>query len=88
MAVTGIEWLILGFIVFLVVMLKPNSLASRARSFGQTVAEFKKASRAPRVLIGDQALLDTAARLGIVTEGKSPIKISEGIQAKAGHDQH
>jgi hypothetical protein len=88
MAVTGIEWLILGFIVLLVIMLKPNSLASLARSFGQAVTEFKKASRSPRVLVGDQVLLNTAGRLGIVTAGKSPIKISEEILAKAGHDQH
>jgi Zn-dependent protease len=88
MAVTGMEWLILGFLVLLVIILKPNSLVSLARSFGQGVTEFKKASRARRVLAGDYVLLDMARRLGIVTEGKPSIKISEEILAKAGHDQH
>ena len=89
MAVTGTEWLILGAIVLLVVMFKPNVLTDLARSVGRTVNEFKNGrQRSEGGVDGGELLVDTAERLGIKTEGKSSRKISEEILAKVGRDEH
>ena len=88
MAVTGTEWLILGALVLLVVMLKPNTLTDLARSIGRTVNEFKTGRHGSDRVEGGELLADTAERLGIKTEGKSATKISEEILAKAARDQH
>ncbi len=88
MAITGTEWLILGAIVLLVVMFKPNAITDLARSVGRTVNEFKKGRMEPEDSEKRELLVDTAERLGIRTEGKSVSKISEEILARAGRDQH
>ena len=88
MPITGTEWLILGAVVFLVIMFKPNALTDLARSVAKTVNEFKNGRSGSERAEGGELLVDTAERLGIKTEGKSASKISEEILAKANRDQH
>ena len=88
MAIAGTEWLILGAIVLLLIMFKPNAVTDLARSVGHAVNEFKKGKQEPERVEERELLVDTAERLGISTEGKSASKISEEILARAGRDQH
>ncbi len=88
MAITGTEWLIVGLIVFLAIMFKPNALSNLARSLGQAVNEFKKARGGSKPTQEEQILLNTAERLGISTEGKTPGKLGQEILARAARDQH
>jgi len=87
MAITGTEWLILGAIIILVVMLKPNAIIDLSKSMGKVVHEFKAGRRqtSPEELA---TLIDTAERLGIRTDGKAPGLIQEEILAKAKSHQH
>jgi len=85
MAIAGFEWIVVGAIILLVFLLRPRAITDLARSFGQVVAEFRKGKQDKTVVGEDDELLsETAHKLGIWTEGKSPNQIREEILAKAG----
>jgi len=85
MAIAGFEWIVVGAIILLVFLLRPRAITDLARSFGQVVAEFRKGKQ-DKIGVGeaDELLSETAHKLGIWTEGKSPSQIREEILAKAG----
>jgi Sec-independent protein translocase protein TatA len=85
MAIVGFEWIVVGAIILLVFLLRPRAVTDLARSFGQVVAEFRKGKQ-DKIVVGeaDELLSETAHKLGIWTEGKSPSQIREEILAKAG----
>lgn len=85
MAIVGFEWIVVGAIILLVFLLRPRAITDLARSLGQVVAEFRKGNQDKTVVGEDDKLLsETAHKLGIWTEGKSPSQIREEILAKAG----
>jgi len=85
MAIVGFEWIVVGAIILLVFLLRPRAITDLARSIGQVVAEFRKGNQDKTVVGEDDKLLsETAHKLGIWTEGKSPSQIREEILAKAG----
>ena len=87
MALVGTEWLILIAIVVIVLFFRPKAITDLARSLGSVVAEFRKGGREGQKTERNQQLLaETAERLGIKTEGKTPSQIREEILAKAGRD--
>ncbi len=88
MALIGTEWLILIAIVLIVFLFRPRAVSDLARSLGQVVSEFKKGKREPGKTKDEELLVETAEKLGIKTEGKTPSQIREEILAKAGRDEH
>ncbi len=87
LAVIGTEWLILIAILLIVFLFKPRAISDLARSLGQVVAEFRKGKQEPEKPPKNKELLtETAEKLGIKTEGKTPGQIREEILAKAGRD--
>ncbi len=89
MALIGTEWLVLAAIVLIIFLFKPKAVTDLARSMGQVVAEFKKERRETRKTEKKEELLaETAERLGIKTEGKTPSQLKEEILAKARRDEN
>ena len=89
MAIIGTEWLILAAVVLILFLFRPRALTDLARSMGQVVAEFKKGREGQAKPGGKEDLLnETAEKLGIRTEGKSPSQIRQEILAKAGRDEN
>lgn len=85
MALIGFEWLVLVAIVLIVFLFRPRAITDLARSLGQVAAEFKKGkNESERPSKEEDLLTETAERLGIKTEGKTPGQIREEILAKAG----
>lgn len=84
------QLLIVAAILVVLVMWGPKKIPELARALGQAKGEFAAASRTP--LVGpDPApaassasqLVETAERLGITTEGKTPEQISDAIVSRA-----
>lgn len=89
MAFVGTEWLILAGIILVIFLVRPRAVTDLARSAGQVVAEFRKGRRDSEKVRKDEGLLaETAEKLGIRTEGKTPSQLREEILAKAGRDEH
>ena len=88
MALIGFEWVVIGAIVLIVFLFRPRVVTDLARSLGQAAAEFKKGKNEPKSMDRENLLAETAERLGIRTEGKTPSQIREEILAKAGRDEH
>ena len=88
MAIAGTEWLILGAITLLVIIFLPNSMVDLGRGVGKAVSELKSGKSQVRQLEHDGLLAETAEKLGIRTEGKTPNRIIEEILARASHDTH
>ncbi|HEY5620741.1 MAG TPA: twin-arginine translocase TatA/TatE family subunit [Candidatus Bathyarchaeia archaeon] len=86
MAIIGTEWLILAAIILIVFLFRPRAVTDLARSVGQVVAEFRKGKQESEKTPKQELLVETAERLGIKTEGKTPTQIREEILAKAGRD--
>lgn len=86
MAIIGTEWLILAAIILIVFLFRPRAVTDLARSVGQVVAEFRKGKQESEKTPKQELLVETAERLGIKTEGKTPSQIREEILAKAGRD--
>ncbi len=86
MAIIGTEWLILAAIILIVFLFRPRAVTDLARSVGQVVAEFRKGKQESEKTPKQELLVETAERLGIRTEGKTPSQIREEILAKAGRD--
>ncbi len=87
MALVGFEWIIIGAIILIVLLFRPRVITDLAKSLGQVASEFKKGKNESERQLGKEDLLaETAERLGINTEGKTPAQIREEILAKAGRD--
>ncbi len=86
MALIGFEWVVLGAIILIVFLFRPRAVTDLARSLGQVVAEFRKGKQSEKDPKQEELLAETAERLGIKTEDKTPTQIREEILAKAGRD--
>ncbi len=86
MALIGFEWVVLGAIILIVFLFRPRAVTDLARSLGQVVAEFRKGKQSEKDPKQEELLAETAERLGIRTQGKTPTQIREEILAKAGRD--
>lgn len=93
MAITPVEIAVLAVVVIIFVMWGPKKIPELARSLGRARKEFsegvKEGQTAPGTTAVTQpestgdALLDTARKLGIDTEGKTREQISQEIVNKA-----
>ena len=95
MAVTGWEMIVVAGVLLVIFLWGPNKIPELARSIGQARREFEKAQKelttlpsgeSPPTPAGpapDDALISTAKRLGITTEGKTRDEISKEIIGKA-----
>ncbi len=88
MAIAGTEWLILGAITLLVIIFSPSSMVDLGRRVGRAVSEFKSGKSQVIQVEHDGLLAETAEKLGIRTEGKTPNRIIEEILARASRDTH
>ena len=88
MAIAGTEWLILGAITILAMIFLPNSMVDLGRGVGKAVSEFKSGKNQVIQVEHDGLLAETAKKLGIRTEGKTPNRIIEEILARASRDTH
>ena len=88
MAIAGTEWLILGAITLLAIIVLPNSMVDLGRGVGKAVSEFKSGKNQVIQVEHDGLLAETAKKLGIRTEGKTPNRIIEEILARASRDSH
>ncbi len=88
MAIAGTEWLILGAITFLAIIFLPNSMVDLGRGVGKAVSEFKSDKNQVIQVEDDGLLAETAEKLGIRTEGKTPNRIIEEILARISRDSH
>jgi len=86
LAIIAAEWLILAAIILIVFLFRPRAVTDLARSVGQVVSEFRKGKQESEKTPKQELLVETAERLGIKTEGKTPTQIREEILAKAGRD--
>jgi len=99
MALTDpLQWIVIAVVVIVFLMYGPKKIPELARSIGLARKEFSDASKQPLASettapiatmapattpsTGD-ALLDTARKLGINTEGKTRDEISSEIVARA-----
>ncbi len=94
MALTDpLQWVVIAIVVIVFVMWGPKKIPELARALGRARKEFsegaKEAENAPSTAAVTQpestgdALLDTARKLGIGTEGKTKEQISQEIVSKA-----
>lgn len=91
MAIIGWEWIVIVGVVVIVFLWGPRKIPQLARAVGQARKEFDRGSNESispgeerRVATGpDDALIDTARKLGIATEGKTKDEISKEIVEKA-----
>lgn len=87
MALIGTEWLILTAIILIVFLFRPRAITDLARSLGKVAAEFRRGKEeSERPEKQEELLVETAEKLGIKTQGKTPSQIREEILAKAGRD--
>ncbi len=96
MALTGMEWIIIGVIVVALLLWGPSKLPEIARSIGKARTEFQKAQKEAESYVkenttvpatDDEILVRTAKELGIVTEGKTKEQISHEIVEKSKTNQ-
>ncbi|MEM0467736.1 MAG: twin-arginine translocase TatA/TatE family subunit [Pyrobaculum sp.] len=85
----GQEWIVILIALIIILIWGPSKLPSLARSMGEAIREFRKASsgleedrRYEKKEEIDQKLLETAKSLGISTEGKTKEQILDEINRK------
>jgi len=90
-----LQWIVIGVIVIVIFLWGPQKIPDLARALGRARREFDEASKevgntmsgTPAKLTpdmtADQALVQAARGLGIVTEGKTRAQISQEIVEKA-----
>ncbi|MCJ7456793.1 twin-arginine translocase TatA/TatE family subunit [Candidatus Bathyarchaeota archaeon] len=90
MAIVGWEWIVIVAVIIMFFLWGPTKIPQLARSIGQVRKEFERGSKESSpgeektAASGPQdALIDTAKRLGITTEGKTKDEISKEIVQKA-----
>ena len=95
MAIEGIEWLVVGFVILILFLWGPDKLPQIARSLGKAKREFDKAIQGIEnevrqttstitdgvvtSLTPDQKLIDLAKTLGINTQGLTRDQIAREI---------
>ena len=90
---SGWEWIIIGVIAIVIIMWGPAKIPELAKALGKAKGEFDKASKdfqeaatttasAPKIRSNDEILLETAQKLGIVSDGKTREQISAEISEK------
>lgn len=95
MALTGWEWIVIVGVLVVFFLWGPSKIPQLARAVGQARREFDKASKemvtgaledkpaATTPTTADDALIQTAKKLGVNTEGKTRDEISKAIIEKA-----
>ena len=98
MALTDpLQWVVSAVVAIVFLMYGPKKIPELAKSIGLARKEFNDASKvaagdvpavasapvAPAIASSGDTLIDTAKRLGIVTEGKTRDQISSEIVARA-----
>jgi len=91
MAIVGWEWIVIVAVVVIFFLWGPSKIPQLARALGQAGKELRGASKEStrageeKLVAGgsEDALIDTAKRLGIATEGKTKDEISKEIVQKA-----
>ena len=97
MALDPIEWIVIGIIVVVIFMWGPSKIPEFARSLSRARKELDNAkkefenpstqplevARGQPQMSPDDALIQTARRMGITTEGKTRDQISMEMVAKA-----
>lgn len=87
MALIGWEWIVIVAVVIIFFMWGPAKIPQLARALGQVRKEYSKGSKEgedkPTAASPGDALIDTAKKLGIATEGKTKDEISKEIVEKA-----
>jgi len=88
--IVGWEWVMIMIVVLGLILWGPKKIPELARSLGQARAEFERAQREAMKPLSaggsqpssDDALIETARKLGISTEGKTREQISKEIVEK------
>jgi sec-independent protein translocase protein TatA len=89
MAIVGWELIVIAAVIIIFFLWGPSKIPQLARSIGQVRKEYEKGKGSSpgeekSATIGTQdALIDTAKKLGIATEGKTRDEISQEIIQKA-----
>jgi sec-independent protein translocase protein TatA len=91
MAIVGWEWIVVIGVIVIFFLWGPTKIPQLARAIGQVRKEFNRGSEEstspseerPVATGPGDALIDTAKRLGIATEGKTTDEISKEIVEKA-----
>jgi sec-independent protein translocase protein TatA len=91
MALAGWEWIVIAGVIIIFFLWGPKKIPDLARAIGRARGEFEKASKEEPESVGvkpaptsaDNALIDTARKLGISTEGKTIDEIAREIALRA-----
>jgi sec-independent protein translocase protein TatA len=91
MALAGWEWIVIAGVIIIFFLWGPKKIPDLARAIGRARGEFEKASKEepspieekPARTTADNALIDTAKKLGISTEGKTIDEIAREIAQRA-----
>ncbi len=90
-----LQWIVIGVIVIIIFLWGPQKIPDIAKALGSAKREFEKASkdvgdtmsptpmRTTTDMTADQALVETARKLGITTDGKTRAQISQEIVERA-----
>lgn len=88
--ISGWEWAVIILVIVAILIWGPKKIPDLARALGQARGEFERATKEyttfppkPAEATGDDALVETARKLGISTEGKTKEQISQEIIEKA-----
>ncbi|MCD6529876.1 twin-arginine translocase TatA/TatE family subunit [Candidatus Bathyarchaeota archaeon] len=91
--IVGWEWIVILIIAIVIILWGPQKIPELARALGRAKGEFDRAQKefeeAAKVELerplesGDDALIETAKKLGIKTEGKTKEQISQEIIERA-----
>lgn len=88
--ISGWEWAVIILVIVAILIWGPKKIPDLARALGQARGEFERATKEyatfppkPTEATGDDALVETARKLGISTEGKTKEQISQEIIEKA-----
>jgi len=92
MALAGWEWIVIAGVLIIFFLWGPKKIPDLARAIGRARGEFQRASKEepgpteekPSRKSSDDALINTAKKLGISTEGKTIDEIAHEIAQRAG----
>ena len=94
MAIHGLEWLIIGVIITILILWDPSKIPKIARAIAEAKREYERAAASfseqlaseagEEHLTGDERILETARELGIQTEGRTKEEIVREILERLG----